>query len=802
MSVTKNLFIGRESEVTKLISHARNTFLNNHGKIIFLEGEAGIGKTTLGKKCCSLIQGEHTEVQYLYTYCSDKTSELYPYAPFVHLHKNLFEEILNNSSNKIKESWLPEYVKEVGPDFLDLIPLVGPALKIAVRTFTFTFQKKRKRIDSQPIQENKNQDGQISTFQKFVDSLRFLALKKPLLLFVDDWHWADESSTNLLFYLSRQLDQLPILFIATYRPHEARARKHSILAVRDEMVSHHLCEEVELTSLTKEEIKEYLYERFPNSQFSLLFVNWLQKITNGNSLFLREYLELMIAEKKLSDSGKLMKGWKVLNLPSSVKGVVNSRIRYLSAHEQKVLSYCSVEGEKFSTLLIEKILKTDRLDLLKTLRQIQNTHDLVCEIDHPQVYNEPSAFYQFNHAIIYEAFYDRLSIGGKKEICHRLLDIKNRYYDKVNENVRSQMLPQLIVLTELTSNHFLSAKFSLEAANDASKSYAHSEVIKHCNVGLMALGKSQKSNESQKFQIELLFLRGYTEWWFRGNWELAIKDYSEIESIANERKDSDLLSRVYNRIGGVYELQHERTKAIDFYKKASNIKVTEQSLVGVNYSRLAWVFRSEEDYDQALVWAKKALKINEELNDDKNIVSSYLLIGMILGASNKYKEGLAWCEKAIRKANALNDESLLSSAYNQTALMQIVSNSDLETALTHLKKAVEITRKKNDVLLLAVHYHNIASTYKKLKKFDKAIEWYQKVVDIREKASDLRNLAITWQTMGSIAIEKKDFKSAMNYYTLSRGVFEKIDIFTDGVDSVDKKLKEVKSKLSKKTSKK
>ena len=194
-------------------------------------------------------------------------------------------------------------MREVGPDVLGMVPVSGSLLAVATKSVDFVWQRRKQ---SQAAEEH-SRFGQQDLFQQFTDTFRNLALKKnPLLLCIDDWHWADTSSTNLLFHLGRQLSDVPLLILATYRPNDAQIRGHPIVSIRAEMERYQLCADISLDFLSRGEVVSYLRQRFPQIQFELEFINWLMKITSGNALFTTEYINLLLNEKLLTSEGRLV----------------------------------------------------------------------------------------------------------------------------------------------------------------------------------------------------------------------------------------------------------------------------------------------------------------------------------------------------------------------------------------------------------------------------------------------------------------------------------------------------------------
>ncbi len=315
-------FVGRGGELETLEDHLQEA-LEGRGRVVLITGEAGIGKTMLVEHFRDQVLSHYPEVRFAGAECDRPIGEmdvgaLSPYAPF----KALIAQLVNQERER-GEHWALAYLKEVGPSWLGVIPGLGDLLTAVGETGAFVL--KRRQEGPETMAGGAGQMGQEQMFQQAVNTLKNIATRhNPLVLFVDDWHWADDSSTNLLFHLARQVGDSRILFLAAFRPHDARTARegkgHPILQVQNEMRRYALAAEMHLTFLGREEVGDYLRREFPGARFAPSFLEWLWDISDGNPLFLTEYVKLLRQDGLLTPEGEFRGDFSQIEVPTGGQG--------------------------------------------------------------------------------------------------------------------------------------------------------------------------------------------------------------------------------------------------------------------------------------------------------------------------------------------------------------------------------------------------------------------------------------------------------------------------------------------------
>lgn len=768
MSDTKSsIFVGRQAQLSQLNDYWRNTLHKNQGKVVFLTGEAGIGKTTILEQFSQNILKNYSGVQYAYAQCNQMAGDVSPYAPFVQILNNLTEQAAKKDDN-----WFVEYMREVGPDILNMVPALGAVLTTTAKSVDFVWRWRHRD------EETSAQFGQQDIFQQFTDSLLNIAIKKnPLLICIDDWHWADTSSTNLLFHLARQLSESPILLLATYRPHDAEVREHPILDVRTEMERYQLCASIELGFLKREEIVTYLNHRFPQHQFEQNFIDWLLKITDGNALFTTEYINLLLQENLLIDKGQLIGDLDELTPSTNVEAVLRTRIGYLDQDARDMLAYGSVEGEQFTTLLLSRLLDIKPLSLIRRLRVIEETHHLIAGLGQQTVYEEQTTVYHFVHTLIHRTLYNMLEIEERQEINRLLLELRSEIYDKADDVTKLQLLPELMVHAEAAQDYLTQARYALAAAREAKQNYAHTEVLKHCAIGLQALAKITKpESDIKKLQLFLLMNRGGTEG-FVGNIQQAVETYRQAEILARELKDEVRLFWILIRIGFQRRILENYDQARICYQEAVSLAVQmdDKAKLRIAYHRLADSYWRQGENQQALEWGQKGLTIAEEMGNKNVLARSYHQMGHICDARRNYDQALDWFNRAIAINKEL--ENNISLAWNYLNIAGVYNSlGNYKQSISVNQQALTICRKFGDRRGEAIISRGLGKSYLNLNDPDQAMAWYQNALNFWEKVGSKSEIISAYQGIGLAYFQQGNYDQALEQYQTALTLGEEVEI--------------------------
>src|SRR5215469_4397337 len=446
-------FFGREEELA-VMGAAWQRARTGSRQVMLVAGEAGIGKTRIigefARRCLSAATT-------LVGHCDEEA--LTPYQPFV--------EALTQLLDPFSDAELAQQMRhgDLTPEVARLVPNLTAGLP---------------ELDSGAVVDPESERFRL--FQA-VDRLFSSAAKRtPLLILLDDLHWADKSSLLLLRHLARGAPSTAMLLIGTYRGDGVeRTPLGALLAdlQRDQGAAR-----LTLRGLTVEDAGR-LVEAITGRRPARAFMKSLTSETSGNPFFIREVVQ------HLKDAGELdqVDGSKpALHtartfVPESVKEVINQRLVRLSEQCKRALSLASVLGREFRLDVLARVGAFNEDDLLDALEAAQAA-GLIAEEHGVQ------GRFSFSHSLIREVLYEKLSETRRI-----------RLHSRIAEVLESTSPPDALPLADL-AYHFVRAaplngyeravEYATRAAREATKSLAHEEAAQFYELALQALSHSAR----------------------------------------------------------------------------------------------------------------------------------------------------------------------------------------------------------------------------------------------------------------------------------------------------------------------
>ena len=377
----RSAFVGQESELARLDDFL-GLALAGEGQVVFVIGEAGSGKTSMVQEFARRALMRHVDLLVAGGNCNAYTGLGDPYLPF--------REILGVLTGDLEALWLagstgrtagrrmqafaPRAIRalvETGPDLVDTF-VPGPALVARAASASGTAEwltGLHRLVARRAADQSPGNVKQTDLFEQYARVIQSLAGQQPLLLVLDDLHWADTGSVNLLFHLARRLRTSRVLIAGIYRPAEVALGRTStvqqtetglVVAERERHPLESLVNEFQLqfgditVDLGKAADRQFV-DAFLDSQPNVLgqgFREALFRQTGGHALFTVEMFRGMQERGDIikDDSGRWVEGpalnWEIL--PARIEGVIGERIGRLPALLREILKVASVEGEVFT----------------------------------------------------------------------------------------------------------------------------------------------------------------------------------------------------------------------------------------------------------------------------------------------------------------------------------------------------------------------------------------------------------------------------------------------------------------------
>lgn len=397
--------IGRQRELETLKSCFEKAALGN-GQFVTVVGEAGVGKSRLLYEFHQALARDQFNA--LEGRCQPYGANS-PYLPLVNALRRGLKLRADSSAEALLKS------VEVNLNTID------PALRRYIPAFLHLLS-----IPSDAYALPKTLAGarlRQTLHEAFAAFLTRSASQKPLLFFLDDWHWADEASNAALTYLLGLIDRHPIMLVADYRPELTRNWDGAANHTR-----------IEIRPLNASESERMLRATLKVEDLPQGFSDLIHERTGGNPFFVEEICNNLSVEGVLRiQNGKaaLTVRSDDLKLPSSVQAVISARLDRLDNEHREVLQLAAVIGKEFDRRLLERAFAegntlTPLLENLQRQGLVQQLRVL------------PEVTYAFKHALSQEVVYETLLIERRKEVHAQVgRAIEALYADRLEEHVEA-----------------------------------------------------------------------------------------------------------------------------------------------------------------------------------------------------------------------------------------------------------------------------------------------------------------------------------------------------------------------------
>ena len=394
--------VGRDTEI-EVLYHEFERAKNGKSRLVVVSAEAGIGKTTLVDTFVRSLDDQGESVRIGRGRCSERLAGTEAYLPVLEALESLQHHDQLGSIRRLIRAVAPSWYAQITP----LSPNDSSAARLAAETAGGS-QERLKREIASLLEEA----GRI----------------QPVILWFDDVHWADESTTDLLSYLTRRVEGARVLIIVTCRPSDLAQGRHPFLAVRLELLAHGACREVTPGPLDVAAIDRYVSLQFPQHSFPPGVGELIHRRTEGHPLFVTDLLrELRRRHVIRQQDGR----WTVMGdlaaiereLPPSVRSLIQRKMEALDDTDRRLLGAASVQGTDFDTLALSGALGMGEEDVEIRLERIEREHAIVRFADEEETRNRQLTLrYRFAHQVYQNAFYESLRVTRRAAFARAIAE--------------------------------------------------------------------------------------------------------------------------------------------------------------------------------------------------------------------------------------------------------------------------------------------------------------------------------------------------------------------------------------------
>jgi tetratricopeptide (TPR) repeat protein len=366
------LFIGREHQ-TRRLWELWKLVQDRSRQVVFVSGEIGIGKTQLVRFFIDQLRDAAWIVE---GHCVEQYGAGEAYLPFIEGVAKLTRHPDARSAIKLLSrhapSWLP-YIAKGDPGAAQASGGAPPQMT-----------------------------------RELIEALERLSRVRPVVVFLEDLHWSDWSTAELIDRLARRVEPARILVVGTYRTDDLLFRQHPLSRIQHELQIHHRCQDIQLPRFAEDDVVAYLGTRgiTAHQQRS---ARQLLRWTGGNPLFLEVVFNHLAAVGCVTaEDGVRDLEDSAIPTPPSLRDIVDDRVERLTSDERRLLEAASVAGQEFSASLVAAAVAMDVGQVELVFDSLARRRQFVACADGQPTGADLTTSYAFLHCLYASVLYERL----------------------------------------------------------------------------------------------------------------------------------------------------------------------------------------------------------------------------------------------------------------------------------------------------------------------------------------------------------------------------------------------------------
>jgi len=476
--------VGRDHELAGLEGHFRKA-LQRQRQLVLVTGEAGVGKSTLLDAFERRLAG-YDGMRIARGQCVEGFGGKEAYYPIL----DAFGQLIR------------------GPGAEGIIQILASQAP----TWLIQFPSLLKAEQREALQREILGATRERMVREICEALEVLTATDPLALVLEDLHWADPSTLDLISALARRRGPCKLLLLGTYRPVDVILLQSPLKALRQDLVMHKLCFEIALERLTEPDVAGYVAAEFPGDLPAGL-AELVYRHSEGNPLFMTAIVsDLVKSGLLLQEDGawRLAAGLTqiVPGVPETLQQMLEIQVERLSEKEQRVLKSASAAGRRFSAWSVAAMLDSN----------VADAEDICDNLTQRQQFLRPgraagalgaaqSTHYEFRHSLYREALYRRIPEGQRARWHRRLAERAEELLPESNGTTASdnalELASELALHFEQGRDFERAVRYLLLSAENAGRRYAHRDaaaILEHASGLLSGIAP----DTARVLQIEIL----------------------------------------------------------------------------------------------------------------------------------------------------------------------------------------------------------------------------------------------------------------------------------------------------------
>ncbi|QBR70826.1 transcriptional regulator [Beijerinckiaceae bacterium] len=635
-------------------------------QLVFVTGEVGIGKTTLTQMLIERMLARGVRV--LLGSCVEHFGTDEAFLPLI--------EALQDRCTGDDAPVLLKALRDHAPTWLAQIPgFLSGNEQAELRKEVFGATRER-------------------MLREFCELLEVLSAESPLVIIVDDLHWTDYATLDVLSRFARRNKKASVLFVATFRPIDVRIVNHPTWKLHQDLQVHGLSTEIALDRLSQAEVEQYLLLRFDDAEIAHTLATRIFPRSEGQPLFVVSLVGDLIAQEEIIEvEGR----WRLaLRSPTSqsclsydLREMIGGQIDRLTTDEQRLVEAASVAGIEFSAATLVGAMNQSISEVEVICEALVRKGQMLTASGIAEWPNGTVAgHYSFLHSLYQEVLYQRLAPGQRAQLHRQIGEMLEEGYGDQTAEIAS-----VLALHFEDGRDFAKAvRYFAQAADNSSQRFSHNEAATYITRALNLVARLPLENQLTA-RILLLQRRA----WIRrssGDFRGSIEDLHSLISCAAEAKE------VCSEINGLIDLSRfylyvDRLQCLQFAERAlaKSQDIDEGAFKAVargNSANLNLMLKGWSDEDAEV--CRQVLTMIVDARDPRVLLRRCSIACVLYYSASNYAESCLAAKEGRQLAQAIGDEYYYI-VFNSMVAFSLLHLGDWGALRQCVAEALEITEK-------------------------------------------------------------------------------------------------------------
>ena len=759
-------FVGRTAELDRLRKKLFDPQSGSTGAsrlggvkhiVLGIKGEAGIGKSRLVHEFIQQYCGNDENITVL------KGQALSFAQPAYSLWTGLLRDLLDIEQDcRLDYNEFSKKIQTLSDEreLRDSVPFLAELLSIK------SGDKRLSELDSKAIV--------LETSIAFRNLLKVMAARKQLIVVLDDLHWINPTCRNVLeFIIGNCVTERPIAFLLIYRPERDDGR----VVEFDIRLTYAQLEEIALSGIDEQTSRELTLRMLScispegTGKTSLKVEEFLMKHSRGNPFFLEELiLDLSESDLLNENDGQWVFSSPIADIyiPSSLTGLLQSRVDRLSDELKGVLQKSSVLGVEFQLKLYSRLAAGLSLD--------EDSRSIFDNLERRQfLIGRGTAFeqkYAFRHILIRDTAYNSILTSNRK-ILH---GITARLIEEMYPDDEQEVADILAHHWERADKRDKAIQWGIISLVYAKETYQNEKVVELSEKLESWILEQPQNMENTEKLLNVMMCRN-DSFNLLGRRTEQEQLLLRMNDIADRCENFVWQGKIQFALGLVFRVTGRMSEAERCYRLALKINqgCQDHKQECMILCSLGILGRIQGRTDEALEYFETALKMNMEEEDRK-------IQGTVLGNLGNFYFDQKQMDKAVeyyRRALEINRET--GDRRNEGIALGNLGNpyicmDEIEQALFYYQQALKLHREIGNRKSEGVTLGNLGAMYYKLDRYEESLEYYELALEIHLEVRNPRLEAITLADIALLRMKKSDCKGALEYYLDTLQIIEDLEM--------------------------